>query len=459
MFRLIHFLVFAICAFEILSSMSNLRANFVRIVLMAGLGLIHGLVPMLTPRDMMFPGASDSSVSIAALMALLGVVMFSAGWHLADRKHRLPTALSPAMEAWLALPGTQRALSRLFWACAVLGVGIWLVSLVASAGSVGAAFSAGRFQYRASGNIYLNAFLNHAQAVLLVPGFLGFFLQRRHLIFGVVFALTMAVLWYFAHQGTRVISMGLLGAALMGYVLRYEINVRRFAMLSAAGVGFVLLAVASYHIRHVMKQTSKSDLGRMLLSAETYENLLAQDPLNYHQFLVATVEHFPRDHGYVNGATYWRLLVFFVPRAYFPSIKPADTNNIFAQTISGRMSDVTIPPTLIGDGYINFWGAPGVIIVMFMYGLLFGHVARRFRERPGWFLILGPSFMKFSLLAVRGQPYELLTSALSTAMITWVFCVVFGLPLRRARAWVNQADQMYRLNAPPTPAQLQPAAR
>src|SRR5262249_39471796 len=156
-----------------------------------------------------------------------------------------------------------------------------------------------------------------------------------------------------------------------------------------------------------------------------------RDPLNYHQFLVAACEDFPADHPYLNGATYIRLLVFYLPREYFEWLKPPDTHNTFAQTVLRlRDTDVTIPPTMIGDGYINFWGPPGALMIMLLNGMAFAFASRHMREQVLGFLIVGSGFMRYAMLALRGSPYEILTLVLSAVafimLIGWLTGLRYG---------------------------------
>jgi len=171
----------------------------------------------------------------------------------------------------------------------------------------------------------------------------------------------------------------------------------------------------------------------MLVSPETYQGALTRDPLYYHQFLVAAVMHFPDLHPYLNGAAYQRILFFYLPHRYFPELKPPDTHNTFARVITGSSTRTTIPPTMIGDGYINFWGLPGVIGIMLFHGMLFGWAERKIRERLLVFLAIGASFANCALLAVRGSPYEVLTLCLSASGILWVLGSACGLRFRKAR--------------------------
>ena len=85
MFRIFHLMLTAVCVAECLGCLPNVRAKFTKFVMFAGLGLIYGVVPLLTPRDMFWGSSSSSVITAAALAALIGVVVFAFGWRLVER--------------------------------------------------------------------------------------------------------------------------------------------------------------------------------------------------------------------------------------------------------------------------------------------------------------------------------------------------------------------------------------
>jgi hypothetical protein len=317
-----------------------------------------------------------------------------------------------------------------------VSVTAWLLGLVITAGSIHAAFEAARFKYRYGENVYLNVILTHLTNVAGVPVFASVFLSRRYRFLGAVFAVGMAALLFFASQGGRTASISLLGTLLVGYMLRYRWVPRRMALAAIGGIALIMMSIGLYEVRKVMSSSAPGEVLRRLTAAETYQGALTRDPLNYHQFLVAACEHFPADHPYLNGSTYIRLLVFYLPRQYFEWLKPPDTHNTFAKAVLGLAStDITIPPTMIGDGYINFWGPPGALSIMLLNGVAFGFVTRRMREHVLAFLVIGSGFVRYVLLALRGSPYEILTLVVSAitfiVLLGWLTGLGYGTMSRR----------------------------
>lgn len=123
--------------------------------------------------------------------------------------------------------------------------------------------------------------------------------------------------------------------------------------------------------------------------------------------MISAVEVFPRRHEYLDGATYIRILLFAVPQSLSGGLKPADTHMVFANALSSRRTEMTIPPTMMGDGYINFWGWPGVIIVMLFNGVFFAFMTGRMRDNIWIFLGFGTTFGRVAVMSLRGQPYEI----------------------------------------------------
>jgi hypothetical protein len=442
MYLVLHALVVVFCAYEVFRALANSRGQAPRIAMFASLGIVHGLVPILTPRALMWGMASDASVTLAALAALLGIVMFSVGWRIYERSRPDWAGLSPGLQALLDSATGQRLLRRFFWVSMAVSVGAWLVNMIVVAGSVAAAFEAARFEHRVGPYMYFNAIMMHIIHLMIIPGFLGFFLPRRYRLIGIVFTLLMAGLILIQTKGGRGFPMGMMGALVLAYALRHRLTAYRFGLLAAGAAVVFMLAIAMYEVRKVMARASLGEMADMVLSAQTYQGALTRDPLSYHQMLVAAVEHFPRDHDFLNGATYGRLLVFYLPRKHFAWIKPPDTHNTFARVILHDPATLTtIMPTIMGDGYINFWGLPGVVIIMVLNGMLFAFAVRRMRENVLWFLVVGPAFAWFALMAVRGSPYEILTVGMSRIAFVWLLGIVCMFAYRPANLWVRQFNR------------------
>ncbi len=441
MIVLLHLTVTALCALECLFALANIRGKFPKLVIFGGMGLIHGIVPVLTPPGMRWTGLSENSHIFAGVLALVGVIMLSLGWRLYEHFHIQWPGLSPGVFATIESPRGQRWLRRLFWTTSILSVAAWLMSMIVSAGSLQAAFHAGRFQFRGEGPIYSRAILQHIASLIVVPGFICFFMPRKYRPVGVLFALSATAFVFWTSQGARGLALGILGALMLGYTFRHKFAVHRFVLLVTSAVVVVLLSTSLYEVRKVMSRSTASDITRIVFSTEAYRDALTRDPLNYHQILSAAVEHFPRDHPYLNGATYRRMLLFYLPRTYFSSIKPADTHNTFADVVLGNKSTTTIPPTMIGDGYINFWGLPGVVVTMFINGLILAYASQKMRENVLFFVVIGASFMRLALLAIRGSPYEIMALLISGTALVWIISFGTGISFAATQQSVRKVNR------------------
>ena len=430
MYLMLHVLIIIYCVTECCLAVRSPSAQFGRLLLFAGLGLIHGVAPAMVQPEylpLLFSSYSDDIRTEAAFYALFGIILFGFGWRMYESRRVLPTTLSPALTAWVYSPSTQYKLRRLFWICCVLGVVSWIGMALSTGASLSDFLRATRFTYRSAEGEYTRAMLGHVLVLACIPGFTGFFLPRRYKIAGTLYALGMAVFLYYAEKGSRMPTMGLLGSPLMGYALTHRLQPRRLMYVALAGIALIMLSVSMYNIRWVMMRSSVKDMLYMTVSKDTYQDALSRDPLNYHQYLLSSIYSFPREHPYLNGATYQRILFFLLPRQYFPLLKPQDTCQVFADVVhpSSELGAHMVPPSLLGDCYINFWGWPG-IAMMSCYGVLFGFVWWKIRTRHIWLFFMGPYFIRFTLLLLRGQPYQSIVYSVTSFLMVWILMKILG---------------------------------
>lgn len=431
---ILHLLVVIICALECGAALLDLRGRLAKFLMFTGLGMIHGLVPALTPAEHLIAEFSDHSRLSAAALALVGVILFSLGWRLYDAMRPRLNGISYGLQESIESAEGQALLRRLFWLCGMCGVVAWLGSVIASGTELGEVFYTARFAHRRTDESYVAAIAQYFVILAMMPGFVCFFLPHRYRVIGIGYALSMALLLFLASQGSRANSVGLVGCLLMGYALRHRLLIRRVVVVSGVGLVLLLLSVSLYDVRKTMMRQTLPEMVQTVLSPSTYQGALLRDPLNYHQFLVAAVEYFPDRHPYLNGATYRRLFVFFLPRRYFDSIKPEDPNMIFAAVVDpgSARNLTTIPPTMMGDGYINFWGWPGIGI-MFINGIVFAFVNWKMRTSILWFVAIGALFVRLASVTIRGQPYEVLLLGLWGVVAVWILGTLSGFSFRKSR--------------------------
>ena len=430
---LIHLMVALVCAVECATALRDLRGQLPRMLVFLSLGIVHGIVPAITPAELQLAAFSMSSRVQAAGLALVGVILFSAGWRLYEFFKPSLLGVSPRLMAVVEGPHGQTLLRRLFVTCAVLGLVSWAVSVMATGLSLKDAFQLGRFAEGRSEEFYFAAIARYFIVLSLLPGFLGFFLPRHYRLAGIAYALGMALFLFFASQGSRANPMGLLGALVLGFAMRHRIAWGRAILVGCCGGMILLLSVSLYDVRKSMSRTTLGEMAAMIVSPSTYQGALMRDPLDYHEFLVAAVEYFPDRHPFLNGATYRRMLVFYLPRRYFEALKPEDPNMIFASIVEPESARelTTIPPTMMGDGYINFWGWPGILI-MFVNGIVFGMVHWKMRTSVLWFVAIAPLFVRLGVMGIRGQPYEILLLGVWSLTFVWFLGRAFGFSYRDA---------------------------
>lgn len=444
MAAILHIFVTLWCAGECFRALQDIRGRFIRLVMFAGLGTIHGFVPAVTPAEWYIAEFSESARVQAAGLALVGVILMSAGWSWVERSKSNFRGLSGGLRAVLETAEGQALLRRLFWLCGLLGVFFWMLGLYAKGLSLADAFTAGRFSDR-TGDLglgdYVAAVSQHLLMVTMVPGYVCFFLPKKYRFVGIAYAVLMALVLFLASRGSRANSMGVLGAVVMGYVTSREVKAYRLAVIGVAGLALGALSISLYDIRHQMSSKTLPEILELMVSRESYQGALTRDPLAYHQFLVAAVEYFPETHPYLNGQTYRRMITFPLPRQFFPTLKPEDPNMVFAAVVNpfsaARLT--TIPPTMMGDGYINFWGWPGIVI-MLVNGMIFGYVAHKVRSNVLWFVGVGAPMMRLCAVELRGQPYEVLLAGLSGLVFMWMLCRFLRFPFGDAALLSQQVD-------------------
>jgi oligosaccharide repeat unit polymerase len=93
------------------------------------------------------------------------------------------------------------------------------------------------------------------------------------------------------------------------------------------------------------------------------------------------VEFFPTGHSYLTWYSFKATALAPIPRAWFggkPDSIATPFTNAFAPSF--RTGGSSVPPSLLGEGYISF-GAAGVVLYASGYGLFTGYVYRhRFRS-------------------------------------------------------------------------------
>jgi hypothetical protein len=410
------------CALVCLFSLRDIRTNLLRFLIFAGYGIIHGLVPAVVPAELLNSHFSYESRSDAALFAFASVLALFSGWYLHEFSIRGRKRRINALKATLEHESVRSYLLPLFWVSMLIGTAGWAIYVKGTGASLQEMAQSSRFAFRQEGSTILKLAGTHLASFAFVPGFLCVFLERRHRIAGIVYTLAMALACFFVLTvGMRAIPLGLVGGIGVGYAMRYPVSPKRFVGLALGGVVIFCLAVSLYQVRKVMRESSAGEMVSQVFSPETYAAALTSDPLNYHENLVGAIDSFPSEHPYLAGATYCRILFFFLPNSNGDGLKPEDTNMVFARVVyhTNPTDLVAIPPSVPGDAYINWWGWWGGLAMMFLNGVILSWGNYKMLSKLFWFIVLGPQFARFALLVLRGQPYELFVTILFVAVVNW----------------------------------------
>lgn len=415
-------------------SVRDIRTNLLRFLVFAGYGLIHGLVPALTPSTALTNNFPEGSRYDAALFAFVSVIFMAAGWYVYESSPRRMNR-GMGLDALLEMINSERIqqfYKRFFWVSMFVGLGGWALYVRGTGSSFMGLAEAGRFQYRLTGDTTMMLVGLYLASFAFVPGFLGMFLPRNYRMIGISFTVVMALACFLVLSvGTRAIPLGMIGTIGVGYTLRHPISPQRFLRIITGCLLILWLTVSLYEVRKVMRNATFSQTAAMLVAPETYQSALVSDPLNYHENLVGAIDSFPQKHPYLDGATYIRILLCLVPGSYLPNLKPEDTNMVFARVVYDADPDiaVTIPPSIPGDAYINFWGWPG-LIMMFFNGMILAWGNRKMFASLFWFTVLGPEFARFMLLVLRGQPQDLFLLIFLLAGFNWILMRLSGYSFR-----------------------------
>lgn len=436
----IYALVAIICGVVTVRAAMDVRSHLFKVAMFAGLGVIHGLVPAMTPAHLLEIGFSSRARWMAACYALACVVMLVAGWSVVGTRHVRRRPHIGDMMRVFGTPGGQRFLRWMFWAGVVIGILGLLLIKRANHATLAEMLRGSRFEFRQTRNPLLFNLGTYLTSFALVPGLVGLFLPRRYHLPAVLYTCAYALLsLYVFSKGTRSLPVGLLGTFLVAYLMRQRPTAGQLTGMACGTALLLALAIGLYEGRKYMAHQSAAETIQFLLSPDAYTGALTRDPLNYNECLVGAIHCFPDAHPYLNMGTYRRALFFFLPSSQFPVLKPRDPNATFGEVVFNTpyQWDVTIPPSIPGDLYINFWGWPGVV-VMFVYGMIGAFVDRLVATDPLWFAVIGSQAVRLVVLGLRGQPYDLYVNCLIVMMFAYAVARLCPYSLRRLKQDMRQ---------------------
>lgn len=399
----------ACCGFLVARLLPELRQRAGELAFFASYGLIFGVAPMMQSEHSYAQDFGQEARVLAAWYGLAGLAVLIAGFEFMRRSSRSLAAERDRLLKQIDSPRGQRFLERVFWGSIAVTVGAQMLMMHAKGISLTDILHAGRFTYRFNNSGVLTVLSTHLTSFVYVPAFVGVFLSRRYLYLTLAYLPIASCIFFFVFsKGTRSIPLAMITTALIAASIRYRVSPRRFGYACVGGTVALMLAIGLYELRQHQDSISTFDCVRILLSSETYSGMWDRDPLGYGVNLVGAISSFPDHHPFLDGATYKRMLVFYLQESKYPDLKPPDSNVLFGLVVHGRNEElqVTSPPSLLGDIYINFhgwWGLP----VLFLHGALYCWMLQKMQVSLWALLWIGPLSGRFLVLVHRGEPYEM----------------------------------------------------
>ncbi|QDV55215.1 O-antigen polymerase [Rosistilla oblonga] len=434
MTSILHLFIFVFCAVAAGARARFIQHNLFSVLVFAGIGVIHGLVPLLRHTWLRFPETPEAFA--AALYCAVGLPVFVMGWIWGQKacKQELQTSLVAGQ-----IRDKSPLFKLVFWICVTAATTAFFLRLWVMGISISDALHGGRFEFRFSGGP-IAAMVSYGCLLSMIPGFLGFLINRKYALFGVIFCIAFTTLVFVVSRGSRGLPLGILGSGLVGFLIsRPRIKTLNLAIVSFVTIAILSLAISLYEIRKQLATSTATEIGQLLISGDAYADLLTRDPLNYHQMFVQVCKMVPTQADYTPLATQRRILFFFVPHSRFPELKPEDVNATIGHQVFmlPKNAVVTIPPTIPGDAYINFCGYPGIVYLLAL-GWAIGATISLSQRSYSLYLSATPCYLYYVMMGIRGQPYELFLEFVflvaSTNIVIWTLQRVFNAqlpPLKR----------------------------
>lgn len=228
-------------------------------------------------------------------------------------------------------------------------------------------------------------------SILLMTAFRGAVLSK---LFGVVMLGGVILMMAFILFSRRPIP-GLLGA-LIGVI--YHLHVRKRSLGTRAiflGSSAGLVIVAILFLTAFRGALTKGTQSTEVFGAHTARSFIGGITINI-EVLEFITQTYGRDYEYLYGSGMAPVLVWWIPRAFWPG-KPIPSGGIVSDQFTGGKS-FSVASTIFGEIYMNF-GFAGVPVFMFFFGLLVGAITRALRNNQhnltlwiAWFIVV-PDFM------------------------------------------------------------------
>jgi hypothetical protein len=361
---------------------------------------------------------SPEAVSSAALITLLGVAAFVVGAYI----------VAPNIEAWRKVPDDATPLDlqehrQIAWRIFAIG----LISQMFLARTLGIA------TLRALAG--QTTFLSHSGATLLVLNAI-WSRDRRALLTGIGAVFVAAIVAVFA---TGFASQGLIliFAAVCLWALSERFTADRLGRIFA--ISLLLLIPYNAWISGRGELRARAEVERLsiedqltiflrnaewtgpadLLDTEQVERIKVR--LDQSRLFALGIEHTPSVEPFAHGRTFFDAIIAMVPRAIWPEKPIVAGGKDFVSQYTGVdfLGIVSVGMHPIFEFYVNF-GVRGVIVFLFLFGLLCGFLDMRFAAGlgsiPTQLIVLQISWTVVSSNVMS----EFTMSAGATLVVAWI---------------------------------------
>ncbi len=299
-----------------------------------------------------------------------------------------------------------------------------------------------RFAGRSESSFLSAALVNTGFLVLVAPWYYA--RESRYSIAGLI-AVILLLFFTFAYPGTRLFIVYVVGSIVAGIILHVKTWRKILAILLLSGFFMGFFVIVTYQARRFAQYGYVEALQTGLVSISTSE---IPEPLDYHRQMIIAAEAFQEPRDWFWGDSYLRIAFAFVPEKFSFGLKPRDTNLRFAEAVDFRLGEqsVTIPPSVPGEGYINF-GLLGSVLSGAIYAVLFRFASRLWQSNSDLAFIVNPAIFGISVMSVRGQLYDIV-------FLVTIFSVVGVaiIAIIRMIGWISYHGrrQLLRKVQPPT---------
>jgi oligosaccharide repeat unit polymerase len=289
-----------------------------------------------------------------------GLLIFSIAYELMSRRSE-PVAIFQIR--W-------RRIGVAFWSLLVAYL-IALLLVLADAGSLEAITGVTRVQrieQRGPTTLFAIYVITFSSCLFTL---LPLYLERRRLwIAPVVVFLVLAEVLVFLTFRVRTFMLMHFVAAVVGYFLVKPRaiakpktgKIRRHKLprisLTIAAVVIAILGMYVRFSRGLIGTGASLAVSRLSVS-DVVRLSMEMGDLGYSPIVYSVLRYVPKEHDFLHGQSYYRLLFAAVPRSIW-SDKPPNTERLVASWLRPNLTEGTVPPGVQGDLYINF-GLAGVL--------------------------------------------------------------------------------------------------